>query len=269
MSDNNSQNRGLAVVGAIAAIMAAIITIVGAILLAYLYIDDKYVHNDDESMKKFWSAQEAEASRLVVASAKKIDAVIEEKVQELNGVVESSKAELEESNSLKAQIKGLLTETKGELDEIRKNGISLVNIARIVSNGEDALDSGYIPTRVLRFNKKNAETVLRITYNDNIRVHHPANAEAACRWSIKVNDEDCPSIPIYTDMYMANAASGNHHRSSQVLSTCNGVPAGEVTLQVEVKPFPEVNGAYPGSDCHTGWNNSTWMLEAMELWLNE
>lgn len=129
-------------------------------------------------------------------------------------------------------------------------------IAYATANGpNDDTDVGQIASRVLNFTKLSSSTKIRIQYTDALRVTSTSNA---CRWEIKVGGASCPGQPLVYDYY---TSGDNTHRSRTVVGYCNGIGAGSKQIQVWVSSTP----GYSGADCYTGWNASTWVLEAEEV----
>jgi len=130
-------------------------------------------------------------------------------------------------------------------------------MAYATGNGPiDNTNVGQIKSRVLRFSKAKTNTKIRISYTDNLRTRASAKG---CRWEIRVDGSSCPNQALIYDDY---ALSGdNTHTSRTVVGYCSGVAAGSHTIGIWVG---NVSG-YTGSDCYTGWKNSTWVIEAEEV----
>lgn len=146
--------------------------------------------------------------------------------------------------------------TASPVAKLHVNGPMIRTIARVSSTAnDDGTDIGQIATRVLSVNKLGAGTALRITYVDNLRTY--GNGKA-CRWEIRANGSSCPAMPLYFNIY--NAVDNPHH-SRTLVGYCGGLPAGTHQIQVWVDNAP----GFSGSDCYTGWNGATWMIEAEEV----
>ena len=113
-----------------------------------------------------------------------------------------------------------------------------------------------IKSRVLSFSKAKKDTKIRISYTDNLRV---IGSSKACRWEIRVDGNSCPNQALIYDYY-ANK-DDNIHRSRTVVGYCSGVAAGSHRIGIWVGNTP----GYSGSNCYTGWSNSTWVIEAEEV----
>ncbi|RKZ90977.1 MAG: hypothetical protein DRR19_08485, partial [Candidatus Parabeggiatoa sp. nov. 1] len=147
------------------------------------------------------------------------------------------------------------TTPKAKLD-VASNFIR--TIAHATNNGPvDDTDVGQIATRVLSFSKAKTNTKIRINYTDSLRT---AGTGKGCRWEIRVDGRSCPNQALVYDYY-ANK-DDNTHRSRTVVGYCSGVAAGSHTIGIWVSNVPGVSS---GSDCYTGWNNSTWVIEAEEV----
>ncbi|RKZ73647.1 MAG: hypothetical protein DRR19_30775, partial [Candidatus Parabeggiatoa sp. nov. 1] len=130
-------------------------------------------------------------------------------------------------------------------------------IAYATGNGPvDGTDVGQIKSRVLRFTKAKTHTKIRINYTDNLATLGSAKA---CRWEIRVDGRSCPNQALVYDDYA--------HRHEQTFSShtvvgyCSGVAAGSHTIGIWVSTTP----GYSASNCHTGWKNSTWVIEVIEV----
>ncbi len=140
--------------------------------------------------------------------------------------------------------------------KLHVNGNFIRTIAYATGNGpNDGTDVGQIKSRVLRFTKAKAATKLRISYTDNFRT---LGTRKACRWEIRVDGKSCPNQALIYDDWVPR---DDYHHSRNVVGYCSGIAAGKHTIGVWVS---NTHGR-SGSDCYTGWNNSTWVLEAEEV----
>ncbi|KOR33592.1 hypothetical protein TI05_00070 [Achromatium sp. WMS3] len=172
----------------------------------------------------------------------------------------------EENKRLQADVASMRNENKRLQNDVTKltdavrvaeNGNVGRTIAYATGNGpNDGTDVGQIKSRVLRFTKAKATTKLRISYTDNFRTK---GTFKACRWEIRVDGKSCPKQPLIYDDYAAS--NGNTHSSHTIVGYCSGLAAGTHTIGIWVSNTP----SYSGSNCYTGWNNSTWVLEAEEV----
>ena len=136
---------------------------------------------------------------------------------------------------------------------------SKVSAARLTlkndSQGTDQTSA--IPKRTLKFTKKSASSLLKVTYADNLRVY--GNGKW-CRWTIKIDGRDC-SVPIYNTKY-TTATSDNDHTPHAIMGTCQGISAGSHTMTIML-------WRNSGADCYTGWSASgardAYFMEAEEI----
>jgi len=151
---------------------------------------------------------------------------------------------------------GIGTTTPGAKLEVA--GHVIRTIAYATGNGpNDSTNDGQIKSRVLSFSKAKTNTKIRISYTDNLRT---AGAQKACRWEIRVDGSSCPNQALVYDYYVEN--NDHPHRSRTVVGYCTGIAAGSHTIGIWVGNTP---AGYSGSDCYTGWYNSTWVIEAEEV----
>jgi len=135
-------------------------------------------------------------------------------------------------------------------------------IAYATGNGpNDYREAGQITSRVLRFTKAKTHTKIRISYTDNLTtvLLTVGKYRKSCRWEIRVDGRSCPNQALVYDYY-----AHHHdyiHQSSTVVGYCSGVAAGSHTIGIWVGNTP----GYSDSDCHTGYNDSTWVLEVQEV----
>ena len=136
-----------------------------------------------------------------------------------------------------------------------------LSAARLTSesdnNNENVQDA--LPSRILKFTKKSAVSLMKLTYVDNLRVR---GAETWCRWTIKIDGKDCP-IPIYNSKY-TSTTSGNDHTPHAISGTCSNITAGEHTMTIGLTRKAD------GADCYTSWTathttEDAFFMEAQEL----
>ena len=130
------------------------------------------------------------------------------------------------------------------------------SITYATDNGpNDGTDIGIIESRLLSFEKLRSNSDIRISYTDNFRTFGYGKA---CRWEILIDGTSCPSQPLVYDNYVSQ---GNIHRSGTFVGYCSGLDTGLHEIQIYVDNTP----GYTRSDCYTGWENSTWLIEAEEV----
>lgn len=118
---------------------------------------------------------------------------------------------------------------------------------------EDSRDDGFINGRVLDFNKDSANSLLKVTYSDNLRV---TTQGSSTQWKIFL---DGTETDIFTAIHNFDLGQQNIHRQSTVIGFLENIPAGPHTLTVRVTPF----GGNP-YDAYTGWE-STFTLQVEEI----
>ena len=130
------------------------------------------------------------------------------------------------------------------------------SITYATDNGPtDGTDIGIIESRLLSFEKLRSNSDIRISYTDNFRT---LGYRKACRWEILIDGTSCPSQPL---VYDNSVTHDNIHRSGTFVGYCSGLDTGLHEIQIYVDNTP----GYTGSDCSTGWKNSTWLIEAEEV----
>ena len=172
------------------------------------------------------------------------------------------------SNSdLKTQIKCLTEEVKRVSSELNKlNSNSNASTTDVVIGVHyasnlgpiDTTNNGFVDGRLLVMQKRRDDTALRIGYTDNLRV---VGANKACRWEILLDGKPCPSGALVYDRHDGN--NSNVHDSAQVVGYCSGIMKGVRHVQVRVSDNPNTN--FQNSNCETGWMESRWVLETIEL----
>jgi hypothetical protein len=136
-----------------------------------------------------------------------------------------------------------------------------ISVARLTKkNNSDGRDSSSaLPLRTLQFTKQQVNSLMKLTYADNLRV---IGNNKWCKWWIKVDGKDCP-IPIYNAMHTANGyGTDNDHIPVAIAGTCANVKAGVHTMTIALTRSS-------GADCYTGWSASgardAFFMEALEI----
>lgn len=144
--------------------------------------------------------------------------------------------------------------------KLEVHGDFIRTISYETGNGPiDYTDNGRILSRSINFIKKRSDTKLRISYTDALRCITPGGGRA-CRWEIRIDSLPCPAQQLIYDIYV-NVPNEDSHRSRTIVGYCDGMSAGSHEIQIWVGTTP----GRPPSDCHTGWNNSTWVIEVEEV----
>ncbi|HAP58714.1 MAG TPA: hypothetical protein DCR93_04110 [Cytophagales bacterium] len=125
---------------------------------------------------------------------------------------------------------------------------------------------GKITSRVLRFQKYQAETALLIRYSDTFRAKGISASQG--RWTIKIDDLDAKPAPIYKDYYafIDHGQFTEHHFPGSIQGTAHYIGSGEHEISIWVGDTSNTAGE---RDRYTGWSNSTWMIEVEEVMLHQ
>lgn len=152
---------------------------------------------------------------------------------------------------------GVGTTTPGARLEV--NGDFIRTIARWQGYDGDGTDNGGpLVGRRVTFQKRQANTGLRVQWSDNFRV---SGAAQACRWEVLFNGVRCTNPgTVGFDQYEGGTGS-NRHDLGTVFGTCFGLAAGTVEVTTRVGPTP----GYSGADCYTGWNGQLSSFEVEEV----
>lgn len=108
--------------------------------------------------------------------------------------------------------------------------------------------------RILKFKKAEDNTVIRVTYSDNLRVH--GNGKW-CKWEIRMDTKPCKKNLSGTRYVVGGQ---NDHVPGQIVGFCQGLKKGEHEMKIHVRG----NSA----DCYTGWdrqNQNHFLMETVEL----
>ena len=188
--------------------------------------------------------------------------VLQDKADDLKRIenvdIESLKTRIDKITTAFAAIENKeFVDLAADVSAIKNN---LIKVTHTSGNGpNDGKDLGFVEGRKLSFTKQHHDTTVRIGYTDNLRV---LGQNKACRWEILIDGKQCPSGELFYDRHDGNNA--NTHISQQVVGYCDALPKGphEIAINVLAQPGRD---HYRQSDCYTGWNNSRWVLEVMEI----
>jgi hypothetical protein len=114
-----------------------------------------------------------------------------------------------------------------------------------LNRGEDI---GAVPGMAVQYNKRDADSLLKLTLSSNLRTHGAAGT--CCRWALRVNGQNCAE-PVNGNVYIN--PTGNYHQHRTITGMCSGVGAGNITVQ----PYLEQCPGYGVGDCYTGWQSTT------------
>lgn len=127
----------------------------------------------------------------------------------------------------------------------------------------DETDDGLVDSRVLHFEKYRKDTAIKIMYCDNFRV--AGQGGQAGRWEILVDQAAPPGGPILQDIHAHSSGHTNYHLPATIKGFALGLAAGKHTINIKVGNTPSGSP----SNRYTGWNNSTWSIEAEEVWIQK
>eukprot|EP00163_Fabomonas_tropica_P033747 TRINITY_DN903_c0_g1_i2.p1 TRINITY_DN903_c0_g1~~TRINITY_DN903_c0_g1_i2.p1 ORF type:complete len:174 (+),score=44.48 TRINITY_DN903_c0_g1_i2:298-819(+) len=167
---------------------------------------------------------------------------------------------VEQPSSLKEEADTLLSyDNTVYTQEVPHNVIVSGHFIRKISRWQsvyhhDGSQHGYLNGRTVNFKKQHDATGLKVTWNDNIRVH-PAGA---CKWYLLFNGHQCPRMRLEYSKYGSGSYYTNTHFPHTLTGTCFGLSKGNW----QVRPY--VNRWY-GGYCWTGWYTSQ-QLEVEEVY---
>jgi hypothetical protein len=158
--------------------------------------------------------------------------------------------------SKKLQVKGgVVIDSLTISENVEVRGKIIRSVTAVTANGPGhTTGNGELPSRKLTFTKVYEETRIRIFYCDNFRI---MGNEARCRYEILVDGKPIPGDPIYADRY---GSSGNYHEQSTIFGYAKGIKSGKHTISIQLT-------SEAPCEVYTGWDNSTWSIEAEEVWL--
>ena len=90
----------------------------------------------------------------------------------------------------------------------------------------DGVDDGAVNRSTCRLEKRSNDTILRLTFNGNMRV--TGCSDCCARWYLTVDGYEC-TMPIEGVIYTRSGSTINIHRAAQISGLCNGTtsnPAG-------------------------------------------
>lgn len=127
----------------------------------------------------------------------------------------------------------------------------------------DEQDNGLVAGRVLDFYKLHEDTAVRIVYCDNFRVEGQGARHG--RWEVLVDNTAPPGGSICQDVHANSGGYTNYHLPATIRGFAIGLTAGKHSISIHVGNIPG------GANCnrYTGWVDSTWSIEAEEVWINE
>lgn len=149
--------------------------------------------------------------------------------------------------------------------EVNKLGLPR-KLQRVVGQCNDGRDSGYLDCRKLTFTKTRDDTLVHFTWSDNRR----GIGYIYGYWDVMWNRAECiaPAANRYWHhSYTTSSNSYNdNHYNATITGVCNYTTAGPMkagTYDIEIR-LTHAGGN--NSDWYVGWNNSTFMIEAEEVY---
>lgn len=128
----------------------------------------------------------------------------------------------------------------------------------------DEAKLGRIRSRTLRVNKQHADTVLRILYSDNVGM---SGTNRVAHWEIRIDGSPLES-PIKMGLHQGNNVDALFTHAS-IVGYTKRLPPKIYEIQVWVGSSPQPGWNSEPIEVRTGWKESTWCLEAEEVYRNE
>lgn len=224
------------------------VTVAGAAIAVILYAENTYAKKDNDQIQQTIAAFEAE-----------FEGFLTESNQQLSSMRSDLETLEKDARTGLVAIQAFEVEAERAKDAISEAVAPYHRVTYQTGAGIDRRDDGLLDGRTLIFQKARSDTAMRVLYSDTLRVHGTANE--ACRWSLRFNNNPCPSGDLYVDRHVNKGA--DVHSESTLVGFCEGLPTGRHVMSVEVSRV--VGDAYVDSDCYTGWNMKPWLLEAIEV----
>ena len=132
---------------------------------------------------------------------------------------------------------------------------------------KDGAKFGRIESRTLKVNKQHPDTVLRILYSDNIGVD---GTRRGAYWEIRIDGSPLPlESPIKMGVYQMDRVDSLFTHAS-IVGYTQQLPPKIYEIQVwVVSSPPNPPWSYEPLAVRTGWKESTWCLEAEEVYRNK
>lgn len=138
------------------------------------------------------------------------------------------------------------------------------NLWHISGRGEDGDGLGRKISRTLRVNKQYSDTVLRILYSDNIGI---TGTSRVAHWEIRIDGRPL-EVPIKMGQHHGSKAHAIFINAS-IVGYTKRLPPKIYEIQVWVGSSPCPPQFIEPISARTGWKESTWCLEAEEVYRNE
>ncbi|WP_434359838.1 hypothetical protein NF212_06295 [Parasalinivibrio latis] len=248
----------LGTIGALAGILAGLVAVIAAIFGAFIFIESRYVSNKDPEFVLFKEKYEEKLSKLIESNEITLNREIEKFHEKALKLQNEMTEKLHKSQATYASIQGQEQAAKEAVNNIKKYPGKVLSVSHIGGNGpNNELDDGLLQTKKLSFEKLRDDTILRINYVDNTRV---TGNQKGCRWAVNLDgNNSCGNVMLYADRHDANHS--NVHSNTSITGYCPNISAGEHEVTVHVSTVPGL----AASNCYTGWDNSAWLIEVMEI----
>ena len=160
----------------------------------------------------------------------------------------------------------------GRIDEVRVRQVAAQNytinnfrkLQRTVDQCNDGADSGYLTCRKLTFVKTRDDTLVHFIWSDNRR----GIGYIYGYWDVMWNRKECVS-PKQNRYHHHSVASNNYndnHYNATITGVCGATEAGPMlagTYDIEIRLTHRGGN---NSDWYVGWDNTTFMIEAEEVY---
>lgn len=137
------------------------------------------------------------------------------------------------------------------------------HVKQVFGNIADGRDSGQPNRRTFKFTKQQPDTLLRLHYEDNLRVYQNG---AVCYWEFYIDGARIKNDKwVRGGMHGQNQANNNNdHQTSSIVGLAAGYGAGEHTFSIHLSGN--------NRDCYTGWDpdsKGVFMMEVREVKIGE
>lgn len=149
--------------------------------------------------------------------------------------------------------------------EFDSAGQSLVAYYHSFSAGQNITVTSDTPVqtnRAVSYDKRYDDSLLKLTYNDNLRTYVSPNAGRSCSWHIYVDGEPCADPGVLVGaVYTPQTTVTNPHRQRSIIGVCRGIASGPITAGPhEVRVYVGRTPHYDNADCYSGWSSTSTLL---------
>ena len=128
-------------------------------------------------------------------------------------------------------------------------------------------DQGTVPVpsnRIVAFTKRYDDSILKITYTDNLRAFNYTNADASagCAFHIYLDGKPCVvPAPIVGSVYTARSTYTNPHHIRTIVGLCSDTEDGPLLSGGhEVAVYVAETYADRNTGCYLGWNSTATLI---------